>query len=116
MMLGIDARRGSAREDYHGGEVSSRCLTALPGGVWSGLFVERIEELAVMAGMNMMHGSNRSKNSPERIASFGAEQRRLKAAAAGRRAAAAAGGQSGQALPSRPERSPAVARRSKYLR
>lgn len=52
------------------------------------LFVERIEEFAGMAGMNIASTPSRQKLTADRAAGYRAEQRRLKEAAAGRRAAA----------------------------
>jgi hypothetical protein len=66
-----------------------------------------------MAAMNTTFTSSRNRLTAERVASYTAEQRRLKAAAASRRAAAAAGKKSD---PARPERPSALTRRSQYLR
>jgi hypothetical protein len=78
--------------------------------------VERIEELPIMAAMNTRFTSSRQKVSAELIASFGAEQRRLKAAAAVRRAAAAAAGEVvDKGFSVRPDPL-AVAHHSRYLR
>jgi len=51
--------------------------------------------------MNRQFVSSRQRLSEERIASYGAEQRRLKAAAAERRAATAAGPRSARATTDR---------------
>jgi hypothetical protein len=51
----------------------------------------------------------------ERIASFTAEQRRLKAAATRRRAAVSTGEQTGESSRATAESAPVVARRSQYL-
>jgi len=67
-----------------------------------------------MAGMNTALTSSRQKLTAERIAGYGAEQRRLKEEAAARRAAAAlraaTGAETDRNVPARPSRSPAVAR------
>jgi hypothetical protein len=67
-----------------------------------------------MAAMNTPI-TPKQKAAAERIASYGAEQRRLKAAAASRRAAAASDEKADQRSRAKPERSPSVARRSRYL-
>jgi hypothetical protein len=67
-----------------------------------------------MAAMNTMFTS-KQKAAAERIASFGAEQRRLKAAAASRRAAAATDEQPDRGTWARPEPSPSAVRRGRYL-
>lgn len=70
-----------------------------------------------MAAMNTTFVSNRQKLTAERIASYGAEQRRLKEAAAARRAAAAtADARVDEGFSVRRERPLAVARGSRYLR
>ena len=71
------------------------------------LFVERIEEFAGMAGMNTMVTSSRQKRATELVATYGAEQRRLKAEAADRRADAR---EETDRVPARRWRPPAVAR------
>ena len=69
-----------------------------------------------MAAMNTSFTSTKQKVAAERVASYGAEQRRLKAAAAGRRAAAAAGGEkTARDFSARQERPRVGTRRSKYL-
>ncbi len=63
--------------------------------------------------------TNRQRLLADQVASYGAEQRRLKAAAADRRTATAvraAGEEAGHGLPARPRRSPAAAGRSQHLR
>ena len=68
-----------------------------------------------MAAMNTMF-TPKQKASAERIASYAAEQQRLKAAAAGRRAAAASARDgSTRDRAATPERPLSVARRSTYL-
>jgi hypothetical protein len=69
-----------------------------------------------MAGMNTTLTSSRQKLTAERVAGYGAEQRRLKAAAAGRRAAAATGEETAHSVSARRQRPPAVARPSHDLR
>jgi hypothetical protein len=70
-----------------------------------------------MAATDRTGTSTRQQIAAERIASFGAEQRRLKAAAASRRAvAAAAGDRSARSVSAKLDRSPVVGRPSKYLR
>jgi hypothetical protein len=70
-----------------------------------------------MATMNTTFTSTKQKVAAERIAGFGAEQRRLKEAAAVRRAAAAArGDDADKGFSPNPERPPVAARRSQYLR
>jgi hypothetical protein len=69
--------------------------------------------------MNGKFTSNRQRLLAERVASYGAEQRRLKDAAASRRAAAAlraAREETDHNLSARPQRLPAAAGRSQYLR
>jgi hypothetical protein len=67
-----------------------------------------------MAAMNTTFTS-KQKASAERIASYGAEQQRLKAAAASRRAAAAGREKVDRSGWATPEPAPSVARRNKYL-
>jgi hypothetical protein len=67
-----------------------------------------------MAAMNTTF-TPKQKASAERVASYGAEQQRLKAAAAARRAAAAKREPVNQAGWATPERSPSATRRTKYL-
>jgi hypothetical protein len=82
--------------------------------------VERIEEFAVMAGMNIVLTSSRQRLTAERVAGYGAEQRRLKAAAADRRAAAAlraaTGEETDHSVAAGSRRPPAVVRPSHDLR
>jgi hypothetical protein len=59
--------------------------------------------------------TSKQKASAERIASYGAEQRRLKEAAADRRAAAADGERVDPRRLPTPETAPPAARPSKYL-
>ncbi|MGB2711462.1 MAG: hypothetical protein WBC33_08080 [Conexibacter sp.] len=70
--------------------------------------------------MNTTFTSNRQRLSAERVAGYGAEQRRLKAEAAGRRAAAAlratAGEEPEHGRSASPQRPPATTGRSQYLR
>ena len=67
-----------------------------------------------MAAMNTTFTS-KQKASAERIASYGAEQQRLKAAAAERHAASARRETVDRDRWATPDRPPSVARRSKYL-
>lgn len=63
--------------------------------------------------------TNRQRLLAEKVAGYGAEQRRLKVAAAERRAATAlraAGEETGYTPPARPRRPPAASGRSQYLR
>jgi hypothetical protein len=63
--------------------------------------------------------TDRQRLLAEQIASYGAEQRRLKAAAADRRAAMAvreAGEETARGVPARPRRPPAASGRSQHLR
>jgi len=63
--------------------------------------------------------TDRQRFLAEQVASYGAEQRRLKAAAADRRAAVAlraAGEGIDQGLPARPRRPPAASGRSQHIR
>jgi hypothetical protein len=70
-----------------------------------------------MAAINKPLGPSRQQVAAERIASYGAEQERLKAAAAARRAAAArAAEQPGSSFSVRRQRSTPTDRPSRYLR
>lgn len=69
--------------------------------------------------MNGAFTSNRQRLLAEQVASYGTEQRRLKAAAASRRAAVglrAAGEEADHGLPARSRRPPAAAGRSEQCR
>ncbi len=69
--------------------------------------------------MNGAFTSNRQRRLAEQVASYGAEQRRLKAAAASRRAAVAlraTGEEADHSLPARSWRPPAAAGRSEQRR
>ncbi len=69
-----------------------------------------------MATVNRSYASARREAAAERVAGFGAEQRRLKAAAAVRREASATGGETRDASFSvRPERPPVSTPPSRYL-
>jgi hypothetical protein len=70
-----------------------------------------------MAAMNTQQRSTKQQLAAERIAGFGAEQRRLKEAANARRtAAAAADEQAERHFSARPERAPERTLSSRYLR